>query len=337
MYVGLEVSARMLLTGQELRLQVEQANERAFEAIRSEFQALLRGLLPAHGLDLVRAGRTAAEGVQFCLTRGGAAAAPGAGLEPPGPVQTALGRLSGGERTLVALALMLAVRLPGASVSCVFCACFAAARLCPSTDTMAAHVVNVHHLKLPSVSGLSLKITAVQRELQAKKEDALLQPPQQVYVPGLQPPGAREVPCHKAPVNRMRLGRRRQAACAGAGQRVLLLDEVDAALDEPHQARVAALLRQLAGSTGAAARQVLAVTHNAAFQAAGRLIQVDLLQTTSAAGLQRACAGLTPLGALLCSTSKMRGVTCWLFSRVAHALAVQMHGTQQALLRAICA
>ncbi len=56
MYVGLEVSARMLLTGQELRLQVEQANERAFEAIRSEFQALLRGLLPAHGLDLVRAG-----------------------------------------------------------------------------------------------------------------------------------------------------------------------------------------------------------------------------------------------------------------------------------------
>ncbi len=90
------------------------------------------------------------------------------------------------------------------------------------------------------------------------------------------------------------MGRCRQAACAGAGQRVLLLDEVDAALDEPNQARVAALLRQLAGGAGAASRQVLAVTHNAAFQAAGRLIQV---QAASAAGLQRACAGLTPLSA----------------------------------------
>ncbi len=77
------------------------------------------------------------------------------------------------------------------------------------------------------------------------------------------------------PSHRMRLGHRRQAACAGAGQRVLLLDEVDAALDEPNQARVAALLKQLAGGSGAAARQVLAVTHNAAFQAAGRLIQVQ--------------------------------------------------------------
>jgi len=163
-YVGLEVSARMLLTGQELRLQVEQANERAFEAIRSEFQALLRGLLPAHGLDLVRAGRTADEGVQFCLTRGGAAAAPGAGLEPPGPVQTALGRLSGGERTLVALALMLAVRLPGASVSCVFCACFRGGPAPPKHgyhgSTLCCQCLC--RLNLPSVSGLSLALRSLQ-------------------------------------------------------------------------------------------------------------------------------------------------------------------------------
>lgn len=65
-----------------------------------------------------------------------------------------------------------------------------------------------------------------------------------------------------------------QAAYAGAGQRLLLLDEVDAALDEPNQARVAALLKQLTAGSGAASCQILAITHNAAFQAAGRIIQV---------------------------------------------------------------
>ena len=44
-----------------------QANERAFELIRSEFRALLRGLLPAHEVDLIKTGDFAADGVQFCL------------------------------------------------------------------------------------------------------------------------------------------------------------------------------------------------------------------------------------------------------------------------------
>ncbi len=145
----------MLLTGQEPRPQVEQANERAFEAIRSEFQALLRGLLPAHSLDLVRAGRTAAQGVQFRLGRGGAAAAAGAGLEQPGPAQTALGRLSGGERTLVALALMLAVSFPAPPCRVSSAPASAAARRRPSADTMAAHHgVYVHHVFCHQSSGL---------------------------------------------------------------------------------------------------------------------------------------------------------------------------------------
>ncbi|GIL84936.1 hypothetical protein Vretifemale_13526 [Volvox reticuliferus] len=52
----------------------------------------------------------------------------------------------------------------------------------------------------------------------------------------------------------------------GDGGGLFLLDEVDAALDEHNQAAVAALLRYLAHRGGGC--QVLAVTHNAAFQAA---------------------------------------------------------------------
>ncbi len=44
-----------------------QANERAFELVRFEFRALLRGLLPAHRVDLIKTGDVAADGVQFCL------------------------------------------------------------------------------------------------------------------------------------------------------------------------------------------------------------------------------------------------------------------------------
>lgn len=88
-------------------LQVEQANELAFEAIQTHFRALLRGLLPAHAVDLVKTGAMAADGVQFCLT---SHAAP-ADSEHERPAQMALEQLSGGERTLVALALMLAVRV----------------------------------------------------------------------------------------------------------------------------------------------------------------------------------------------------------------------------------
>jgi chromosome segregation ATPase len=52
-------------------------------------------------------------------------------------------------------------------------------------------------------------------------------------------------------------------ACAGGSSTgLLLLDEVDAALDEHNTARAAALLRQLAHG----GCQVLCVTHNAAFQ-----------------------------------------------------------------------
>lgn len=49
---------------------------------------------------------------------------------------------------------------------------------------------------------------------------------------------------------------------------------MDAALDEPNQARVAELLRQLARGSGSSGCQVLAVTHNAAFQAFGQTVQV---------------------------------------------------------------
>lgn len=54
-------------------------------------------------------------------------------------------------------------------------------------------------------------------------------------------------------------------ARAGGTCGLLLLDEVDAALDEVNQARVSALLRQLAHDR-ASACQVLCVTHNASFQ-----------------------------------------------------------------------
>ena len=50
--------------------------------------------------------------------------------------------------------------------------------------------------------------------------------------------------------------------------------QVDAALDELNQARVAELLRQLARGSGSSGCQVLAVTHNAAFQAFGQTVQV---------------------------------------------------------------
>lgn len=63
------------------------------------------GLLPAHAVDLVSTGELAADGVQFCL----AAPAAAASGRCQAPAQTALGWLSGGERTLVSIALLLAV------------------------------------------------------------------------------------------------------------------------------------------------------------------------------------------------------------------------------------
>lgn len=77
----------------------------------------VEGLLPAHAVDLVKTGETAADGVQFCLAA--PASAPSGRSEAAG--QTALGRLSGGERTLVSLALLLAVSL--AATSCIGSLC----------------------------------------------------------------------------------------------------------------------------------------------------------------------------------------------------------------------
>lgn len=57
-------------------------------------------------------------------------------------------------------------------------------------------------------------------------------------------------------------------ARAGNGSRLILLDEADAALDEHNQARVAALLKQLARGDDQAGCQILCVTHNLAFQQA---------------------------------------------------------------------
>ena len=65
------------------------------------------GLLPAHAVDLVKTGEAASDGVQFYLAA--PAAATSDRCEAAG--QTALGVLSGGERTLVSLALLLAVSL----------------------------------------------------------------------------------------------------------------------------------------------------------------------------------------------------------------------------------
>ena len=72
----------------------------------------MEGLLPAHAVDLVKTGEAAADGVQFCLTAPAAAAS--GRCEAAG--QAALGRLSGGERTLVSLALLLAVSLASSPV-----------------------------------------------------------------------------------------------------------------------------------------------------------------------------------------------------------------------------
>lgn len=89
----------------------------------------VEGLLPAHAVDLVKTGETAAGGVQFSLAAPAAAAR--GRCEAAG--QTALGGLSGGERTLVSLALLLAVSLAasscvshsaqGASIKTVFSSC----------------------------------------------------------------------------------------------------------------------------------------------------------------------------------------------------------------------
>lgn len=54
-------------------------------------------------------------------------------------------------------------------------------------------------------------------------------------------------------------------ARTGSACGLLLLDEVDAALDEVNQARASALLRQLAHDK-ASACQILCVTHNVSFQ-----------------------------------------------------------------------
>ena len=67
----------------------------------------VEGLLPAHAMDLVKTAEEAADGVQVCLAAPAAAASDRCGTA----AQTALGRLSGGERTLVSLALLLAVSL----------------------------------------------------------------------------------------------------------------------------------------------------------------------------------------------------------------------------------
>ncbi len=92
----------------------------------------------------------------------------------------------------------------------------------------------------------------------------------------------------------------RQAAHAGAGKQLLLLDEVDAALDELNQARVAALLQQLAGGSSAAACQILAVTHNAAFQTCGHLVQVApwLVQVIQVTPIGDGVVCLLPVSAL---------------------------------------
>jgi chromosome segregation ATPase len=58
-------------------------------------------------------------------------------------------------------------------------------------------------------------------------------------------------------------------ARSGSSCGLLLLDEVDAALDEHNQGAAAALLRQLAHDAPSAC-QVLCATHNAGFQAAWR-------------------------------------------------------------------
>ena len=61
------------------------------------------------------------------------------------------------------------------------------------------------------------------------------------------------------------------ASCSGAGATVLLVDEADAALDEANQAAAASLLCVLLASQSRCS-QVLAVSHNPAFQAAAARI-----------------------------------------------------------------
>ncbi|KAL3152957.1 hypothetical protein ABBQ38_011987 [Trebouxia sp. C0009 RCD-2024] len=93
------------------RAQVVQADEAVFDAVQAKFSMLTANLLPKLELKIERVAQEVHEGLRFAH-RPSAAASKGQGQWLPD-----LSRLSGGERTLVSLALILAAATAGAKSS----------------------------------------------------------------------------------------------------------------------------------------------------------------------------------------------------------------------------
>ncbi|KAL0051989.1 hypothetical protein WJX82_005987 [Trebouxia sp. C0006] len=90
------------------RAQVVQTDEAVFEAIQDKFVALTFSLLPKLELRTERVAQEVHQGLQFMYR---------SNSDKMGGWQSDLGRLSGGERTLVSLALILAAATAGAKSS----------------------------------------------------------------------------------------------------------------------------------------------------------------------------------------------------------------------------
>ena len=86
-------------------VQVVLGNDATFKSVRTVFESLTAELMPAKRISLALVAEHAHEGVQLRLHSG-------AGVEAAGAAgSSSLQELSGGQRTLVALALILAVCL----------------------------------------------------------------------------------------------------------------------------------------------------------------------------------------------------------------------------------
>ncbi|WIA31126.1 hypothetical protein OEZ86_001147 [Tetradesmus obliquus] len=98
--------------------QVHAANDAVLEDIAAGFSELCGSLLPSLQLQLARTGQQAHEGLQFRFRRledagSGSAAAAAADEGRDSQWITSLGQLSGGQQTLVSLAMLLAVARSG--------------------------------------------------------------------------------------------------------------------------------------------------------------------------------------------------------------------------------
>eukprot|EP00887_Chlorella_sp_A99_P003385 scaffold7.g3385.t1 len=102
--------------------QVLAANEAVFRRIAATFRSLIAGVLPAYDVRLAKTGEAVHEGVQFQFRGRGADAAGGGGSGDAGGDEAGarsgawragLDALSGGQRTMVSLALVVAAAMAG--------------------------------------------------------------------------------------------------------------------------------------------------------------------------------------------------------------------------------